>query len=336
MQQGLITYELWSGGLINQVMSVENASIIAWATDNIVHIHSNKGLDSSWRNISKERIEALKNNFPKINQLIKPKHLLSFNDESFGNKRFCENEIVVKDFGKTAISLDGTTPSNEFLENRKYTALSKEKHYRFIHTLSWYSIAFYDASSMLKEHDWCIEFRDEYTDLARRIQNYIGSFSAIHVRKLDHARIVPILDRSIVEAVESFENKPVLVLTDDSASFKKLKIKNTLMLDDLIMSEFLDDFIKLSFHDETTFGLVCLLVACGSSQFIGTLGSTYSGYIMREVNKKRLTNQSWKYIGQEDRHHLGVYSWNEHPKLSLDVKKWYMEWRESCDPFIDK
>ena len=328
--KNLITFKLWNAGLINQLMSVECASIISAYTDNPVFIHSNTGLDSSWRNISQSRTNILGNKFPKINDLIEFNTDLHFYENKFEDAAICVPEIVVQDFFQTALCLGGAIPDTDFLEGRKYLRIEQNTNYRFIGTLGWYSIVFYDLYKTQCTRNWEVNFRNEYVNVAHKIINEIGEFAAIHIRQKDHAAIAGINSDDINAAIDSLCSKTVLVLSDDYSNRWNPSSRNHMNIDDVIMHNFKNEILALPFHDETVFGLISLLVASSATEFIGTPGSTYSGYIMRNVNKKNHTN-NWRYIGNIDTHNRGKYSWNAYKNMPIETKVWWMEWEESLD-----
>lgn len=63
----------------------------------------------------------------------------------------------------------------------------------------------------------------------------------------------------------------------------------------------------------------------GAGGFIGTPGSTFAGYIQRNINQTR--DIDFKLFGEEYQP-KGKYTWNGHFQSTI-TKQWWREWKES-------
>ena len=323
--RGLVTYTLHAAGLINQLMSIENASIISSILDSSVLVHDNRGLDSNWRKIDERRTDLIGNHFPKINDLIVSKNSILFEDKKLKDESICLPEQRVESFFKTAISVDGSKPDEQFLDGRDWIRLDRSLHYRFVETLGWYSIVFWNINN-LETSDFEIKFKQEYIDFASKISKELGEFSSIHIRGKDIAKIYESKPLDIDEAVEGLRGENVVIITDEQNLGEIKSGKNITNLNDFIIDNFLDEFLNLPFHDETTFGLICLLVACNSKDFSGTFGSTYSGYIHRQMRIKD-GEYEYKFVGHKASRVNGKNPWYLCSDLPIETKVWCREWQ---------
>lgn len=321
----LTTYALWPGGLFNQLMSIENASIISSILASKVSIHSNIGLDNNWRNISKKRTEIIGYQFPRIEDLIENKDLLVFENLRLSDEPICCPEQKIESFFKTVISVDGSEPNEQFLNGRNWVYLNRDSNYRFIETLGWYSIVFWNMPS-LQTNNFEIKFKAEYVDFSSKITKEIGDFSSIHVRGEERIKINEFNLFDICQDINNLLGDTIVLVTDELDVNTIKSDKKVIDISSFIMDNFLDEFMKLPFHDETIFGLVCSLVACNSRDFSGTLGSTYSGYIHRNM---RIKNNKYKYkfIGHNPPEFNDENPWYLYKDLSIETKIWCREWQ---------
>lgn len=321
----LITYALWSGGLFNQLMSIENASIISSILASKISIHSNIGLDANWRNINQKRTKIIGNRFPRIEDLIENKDLFFFENLELSDEPICHPEQKIQSFFKTVISVDGSEPNEQFLDGRNWVYLNTNSNYRFIETLGWYSIVFWNMPS-LQNSNFKIKFKSEYVDFASKITKEIGDFSSIHVRGEERIKINEFNLFNICQDINNLLGNTVVVVADELNVNTIKSDKKIIDIGSFIMDNFLNEFMKLPFHDETTFGLVCLLVACNSRDFSGTLGSTYTGYIHRQM---RIKNKEYKYkfIGHTPPEFDNKNPWYLYKDLAIETKIWCREWK---------
>ena len=199
-----------------------------------------------------------------------------------------------------------------------------------------------------------------YRSLADKISDKLGKFNGIHVRLTDYRKHIPGIDQYYSQKILSNiqanfpPNELLVICTDESdnkAFFAEITnhYKNSLFIDELIMTEFLYDFKALPFTDEQTLGLICNLVMAKAKEFAGTLRSTYTGIIHRNWLRNRLrlnpipSQLSFQYIdsgfdspsldfkdGFYREKDQGLFSWNRiQLPISSAGKSWYREWPES-------
>lgn len=120
--------------------------------------------------------------------------------------------------------------------------------------------------------------KPEYSEFADAIAKDIGSFNGAHIRRTDHIQVVNLADYDIVSKI-NFDNQ-VFVATDDP-TFEKIP-KNSTNIDNFILENYYKDFCSLSILSGHTLALVSALVMSYASDFVGTLTSTYTGYIQRQ------------------------------------------------------
>jgi hypothetical protein len=121
---------------------------------------------------------------------------------------------------------------------------------------------------------------------------------------------------------------PIVMCTDEPNSeiIKKSDYKY-LFLDEYILDNFYSEFRQLEFKEEVSFGIVNNLVMHYSKDFIGSPGSTYTGYIHRALNQKK--DIQWKIFGEPEHVQEGNYSWNGYNSRDSLTKQWWREWKES-------
>jgi hypothetical protein len=187
-----------------------------------------------------------------------------------------------------------------------------------------YLIVFWNASN-LKTSDFEINFKSDYVEFASNIIKELGKFSSIHIRGKDIERFWDAKSFEIDEAIDDLAGERIVIITDEPDVVRVESSKNIISIDNFIMDNFLDEFMKLPFHDETTFGLICLLVACGSIDFSGTFGSTYSGYVHRQM-RIRDNKYKYKFIGHKPPDEINVNPWYSYKNLAIDTKAWCRQW----------
>jgi hypothetical protein len=93
------------------------------------------------------------------------------------------------------------------------------------------------------------------------------------------------------------------------------------------LNNFYKEFREFKFKEEVSFGILNNLVMHYSQDFIGSPGSTYTGYIHRGLNQKR--DIQWRIFGEEEHPQDGPYSWNGYDNKDSLTKQWWREWKES-------
>ena len=328
-------------GMINQVMSLELAVGLAHETkkDLIVHYVSNAGDDlynsrnvpiftpSRWHNEQRKDFTN-PDQFPHLLDLINFNEDLTFIDTKIDF--FKQEEFVIDD------TLNGYYYSNEneisenellFAEGRQRIPLDKNLHLK--KTLGWYSRFFYNRSQELDNALKSVKFKDVYVDLAKKISNSLGSFQGMHLRLSDHIKMFDTTQGMFESWLSIYENNKLPIVVSTCEPGNKMIQDNKhrfILLDEYIVNNFRDDFMSLPFQDEVVFGLICNLVLHDSVNFVGTSGSTYSGYIHRVRNQKGV--ETWDFFDNPPKATALPYSWNGYP-LDNGRKMWWREWKES-------
>lgn len=328
-------------GMINQVMSLELAVGLAHETkkDLIVHYVSNTGDDlynsrnvpiftpSRWHNEQRKNFTN-PDQFPHLLDLMNFNENLTFIDTKIDF--FKQEEFVIDDtLSGYYYSTENEVSENEFLfaEGRQRIPLDKNVHLK--KTLGWYSRFFYNRSPELDNALKSVRFKDVYVDLAKKISNSLGSFQGMHLRLSDHIKMFNTTQDMFESWLDIYENNrlPIVVSTCEPGNKMIQDNKHRfILLDEYIVNNFRDDFMSLPFQDEVIFGLICNLVLHDSVNFVGTSGSTYSGYIHRVRNQRGV--ETWDFFDNPPKATALPYSWNGYP-LDNGRKMWWREWKES-------
>lgn len=328
-------------GMINQVMSLELAVGLAHETkkDLIVHYVSNTGDDlynsrtvpiftpSRWHNEQRKDFTN-PDQFPHLLDLINFNENLTFIDTKIDF--FKQEEFVIDDtLNGYYYSSENEISENEllFAEGRQRIPLDKNVHLK--KTLGWYSRFFYNRSPELDNALKSVRFKDVYVDLAKKISNSLGSFQGMHLRLSDHIKMFNTTQDMFESWLDRYENNgfPIVVSTCEPGNKMIQDNKHRfILLDEYIVNNFRDDFMSLPFQDEVVFGLICNLVLHDSVNFVGTSGSTYSGYIHRVRNQRGV--ETWDFFDNPPKAIALPYSWNGYP-LDNGRKMWWREWKES-------
>ena len=328
-------------GMINQVMSLELAVGLAHETkkDLIVHYVSNAGDDlynsrnvpiftpSRWHNEQRKDFTN-PDQFPHLLDLMNFNENLTFIDTKIDF--FKQEEFVIDDtLNGYYYSAENEICEDEFLfaEGRQRIPLDKNVHLK--KTLGWYSRFFYNRSPELDNALKSVRFKDVYVDLAKKISNSLGSFQGMHLRLSDHIKMFNTTQDMFESWLDRYENNglPIVVSTCEPGNKMIQDNKHRfILLDEYIVNNFRDDFMSLPFQDEVVFGLICNLVLHDSVNFVGTSGSTYSGYIHRVRNQRGV--ETWDFFDNPPKAIALPYSWNGYP-LDNGRKMWWREWKES-------
>lgn len=188
--------------------------------------------------------------------------------------------------------------------------------------LSFYSTFFYlDAEAQRQAFDALrnLKPKRELADLAARVARDLEPFNAVHVRRGDFKLTygTTTLDRTgedVVKALEPhFERTGRLVLLTDEADdpvFDALRAAYTdlIVLDRHILQDYRSDFLNMPAHDSIALALLSQLVAAESSDFVGTMASTFTSMIQR-MRGNRSKEERFKFL------------WNELPEPGDEVER---------------
>jgi hypothetical protein len=218
---------------------------------------------------------------------------------------------------------------DKFSEGREKLLLNNYNNVYLKKTLGYYSRFFLDRDPALDKSLSSIRFKPEYYQLAEKIALSIGLFNGIHFRLTDHKNMFDPDNNILDSGASQIDNGlPIVMCTDqpDSELIKNSSY-NYLLLDEYILNNFYKEFKEFKFKEEVSFGILNNLVMHYSQEFIGSPGSTYTGYIHRGLNQKR--DIQWRIFGEEEHIQDGPYSWNGYINKDSFTKQWWREWKES-------
>lgn len=325
-------YENGNVGMSNILMSIENALLIAKLTnrDHVIFYGEHPIFNSK----SKKTIFDVYD--------IKYNYSLSYGD-------IPEHVTKFKYELHNACIYEGEVPTKDFLNGR--TNLINLEQYKDVehigtlnsNTLSFYSYLFYFSNSNKRKllQDFIKnsvvpkqKYINEANNLIEQLKSLYGEYNSIHVRRGDY--LLTDSENKNIECNDlfiPFDNNKLLVVHSDESSdyFSCLKDKYSKIW-----------YIDRALHgDEVEKGIVSMLVASHSSDFIGTMYSTFTSYIQRY----RMYNgyrEDFKFLYSQDKDvslvngrfkesSFGENTWN---RISLSSKLksicfWFREWQES-------
>lgn len=229
----------------------------------------------------------------------------------------------------SAASKDYVKEEEAFSEGRERLLLDDYNNVHLKKTLGYYSRFFFGRDLSLNTSLSSVRFKPEYYQLAEKIALSIGTFNGAHFRLTDHKGMFDPDNNILDSGINKIDNGlPIVMCTDqpDSELIKNSSYKY-LLLDDYILNNFYKEFREFEFKEEVSFGILNNLVMHYSQDFIGSPGSTYTGYIHRGLNQKR--DIQWKIFGEEEHIQNGIYSWNGYENKDSPTKQWWREWKES-------
>lgn len=336
----MIYYKLYNpAGLINQLMSIELAVGMKEIFDSDMTIYNIlNGPEINTPIYSQSRFHNKRANVVDNSSGFLISDILNWkNKESYNIVK--DYEYIVNPEIETIESLIEyyydceKTEDSSFSEGRKKIEFLDDIHIK--NTLGWYSRFFNNRSKELDEALSSVKFLPEYYELSEQIANSLGNFNGVHLRLTDHVSQRVLTNQEMFDFGISKINdgSPIVVCTDEPDTQLLTENKNSfIMLDDYILKNFSKDFMNFKYRDEVSFGLLNNLVMHHSKKFVGTIGSTYTGYIHRGMNQKSdiewnwfdyLENPIYKEVG------CGKYSWNSIPEIDTNSKQWHREWKES-------
>ncbi len=337
---GTIYYKLYNpSGLFNQVISLEigiglsevlNKNLLLYNINNpnnreynnkIVPIYTANYKYNKRGNFIDQDV------FPSIVDLIdwKNKDECTFINNDVDH--FIDEDACIIDLMEYYYSDSNSISSEEalFSENRKKIPLVNNIHLQ--KTLGYYSRFFYNRNKLIDSTLKSVKFKKEYYDVAYNVAKSLGSFNGAHLRLTDHIRYTNMTLQNFDEGLEQIKDKTIVLCTDESGNdIVKNSSHNFILLDEYIIKNFYEEFRQLKFKEEVSFGILNNLVMHYSHDFIGTPGSTFSGYIQRSINQKK--DYQWKLFKENNHFISGPYSWNGYSKDTI-TKQWWREWKES-------
>lgn len=310
-------------GMANAKMSAENALILALLTNQRINfIHTGKIFNSEKRLTFFDLYDI---------------------DYDIVHNEYIQTECILPHDLLNAVIYKNQVPDAEFINGRnkiinlnEYTTFST----RDMQTLGFYSYMFcldkrekYDVEYFLKH---TIKPKSIYEKEALKILKGMPKFNCINVRRGDYLQnpntkhhctevkdFLPVIEHH-------FDNNSLLVVSDetDKSYFKLLETKyNVIYIQDLIRGD----------YDTAERGLIALILASYSSNFIGTFTSTFSAMIQR-YRKQNGYSEDYKFLYSQDDNLVlengkmierqGKYLWNrvDLPYSVKDINFWSREW----------
>lgn len=322
-------------GLFNQITSVELG----------VGLASKTGRQLVWHNINNPfnhdynaRVPIYSANYAfndrngLVDRDIYPKitDLLTWNNQE--SNVFIDD--IVETFSSDAVKINNLmqyyssdVEDFEFSDGRALLEINPDYDYDIRQTLGYYSRFFNNRSIELNNELLSVRFKPEYYELAEQIAKSLGDFNGAHLRLTDHIIRVNTSENLFNSELSMLNgNLPIVLCTDEPKNKIILNSDHKfILLDDYILQNFHKEFRELKFKEEVSFGIINNLVMHSSQDFIGTPGSTFSGYIQRNINQKR--EIEFKLFGETYQQN-GKYSWNGHYHDTI-TKQWWREWKES-------
>jgi hypothetical protein len=318
-----MNYHLYQNGFIgscNALMSAENALILALLSNQNINFINSGHLFNSEKRLTLFDLYDVDYNIVH-NQHIYTESILPYD---------LQNTLVYKN----------QVPDEEFINGRSkiinlndYTTFSTKDS----NTLGFYSYMFcldkYEKYQVENFIQHTIKPKQKYEKIALGILKGLPSFNCIHVRRgdflndYDITRKIQVSD--FINVLEhNFDNKKLLILSDDSDRnyFKEIENKYDVC--------YLD---KIDGLDSAEQGLVAMIVASYSANFIGTLKSTFSAVIQR-MRKQNGFTEDYKFLYSQDDNlilengkmleKVGKYAWNKVylPQNLKEINFWIREW----------
>lgn len=322
-------------GLFNQITSVELGVGLSFQTGRQIVWHN---INNPFNKDYNARVPIYSANYAfndrngLVDKDIYPKitDLLDWNNKE--SNIFIDD--IVDEFSADAVRINDlmnyciSDPTDlEFIEGRTLLELDDNFDYDIRKTLGYYSRFFNNRSEGLNQELASIRFKPEYYQLAERVAKSLGDFNGAHLRLTDHIVRVSTQRDAFNGGLSQLQgNLPIVLATDEpNSSIIANSEYNLILLDDYILKNFYNEFRQLQFKEEVSFGILNNLVMHYSQDFIGTPGSTFSGYIQRHINKRK--DIDFKLFG-EDYKPTGKYTWNGHFHDTV-TKQWWREWKES-------
>lgn len=341
---GSIFYQLYQPcGLFNQITSLEVAVGLSSRYKKQLVIHNISNPPNADYGGARVPIYSANYRYNERNHLVDSNVFPSISDLLDWENKECSvliNDVVdsftyedlkidnlMKYYSPSSVEYDN---SEEFFsEGRERLALENYNNIHLKKTLGYYSRFFFNRDTVLEKSISSVKFKPEYYQLAERVAKSLGNFNGAHFRLTDHKGMFD-PDNSVLDSgIGRIDNGlPIVMCTDQpNSELIKNSAYKYLLLDEYILSNFYKEFRSLEFKEEVSFGIVNNLVMHYSQEFIGSPGSTYTGYIHRGMNQKR--DIQWRIFGEQDHQQDGPYSWNGYNNKDSLTKQWWREWKEA-------
>lgn len=324
-------YERGNVGNSNVLMSVENALIIAKLTNrNKIVFYCSQSLYNSTTGKTLFDLYNIHYNYELVRGDLIDNSIESLPSD-FHNSCYYYNDY----------------PDVNFLNGRdRVVDLAEYEGRTEFRTLNTNTLSFYSYLFYIKERELLRDLQEfirttvvpkrQYLEQAHTILKDIiseyGEFNSIAVRRGDYLYVNGTNNKYInpdTFYLDSLDkNKFLLIHTDetDVSYFKTIGFSNYCCIDSKILNE-----------DPVEKGLISLIIASYSANFIGTLFSTFTSYIQR-YRMYNFREEKFKFLySQRDDLMLrngeiqktnNTYSWNQLPYSLKDIAFWICEYQE--------
>ena len=317
-------WNVYGGGIANQLMSIQVGIILSFLSKRKLTLYQKYPL-------------AFSNKGLFINDLF------DFNFD------FMKSDIntaswIPADFSTCYYHLD--KPNEDFIFGRECVNISDYQENDIgsstANTLGYYSFKIFFNDCKKEAVQYLIDNllpKEKYQFLARKISDELGCKNSIHVRRGDFCQIEHFANNYTASfntlentIYNNFYHYPILVHTNEEDE-KYFKSENELIFIDKIIKE------KHKELDDVEVSLISMLIAMRSDNFLGSLGSTFTGLIHQ--NKKLNNPESkFKYLfsnssalnrfGEEIKVN-GKYTWNQLKLKHWSECNWQREYPECID-----
>jgi len=318
-----IFYKLHHAGLINRLYSLQCAIGISHIMNRQLVLYNLK--DRNGKYLDDPSVHYIKNynlsygaksNIINNIEYTKFFDLIDYDEEKIFDKinyytisKFYDNEYTYTHPLHNSFITVSETSEDKTLFNAFEIDLTKDEPYHFKgDNLSNYSTLFLNRTKELDIALSSTMFKKEYHEFAELVSKSLGKYNCIHVRLTDHKHNFNVTENNLIDAIENLNNLPIIVCTDEP-EHEMFKNKNIKLIDDIIVNNFSKEFKDLSINSEIVFGLVSLLIASKSQDFIGTYFSTFTSYIHRQHYQRDIIKPA-KFLGRSDLSESGSpWSW---------------------------
>ncbi len=256
-------------------------------------------------------------------------------------KRQFGNTIIWDSFGVGRIGL-----TREYLQEFE---LIEWTHTKLSHTNVFYFLPRFEKEQLLETVK--LKYIEPIERLAAKIVDQLGTFHAVHLRFGDFEQIYRSDDFKIdadifskfVRCTFPDTGSPILIATDglQERSFFEAIFEghDLIFIDELIFSDFFDDFRGFPYTDFNALTILNQLICSAADRFVGTYRSTFTGIIHR-LRQERYRKREFEFFPDDkvirvmtddfrivpDR--SGFFDWNRYSVFSevhSDLA-WKREW----------